>query len=276
MLLLKNLKQKRKIEIQKDEITVQKDDITSSITYASRIQKALLPSKKTFENTFSDYFIYYKPRDIVSGDFYWVTERKGEIIFAVADCTGHGVPGAFMSMLGNSFLNEITKDATSESLSTNQILNRLRDMINDALAQSGDNVKAYDGMDITLCKFKIKNKEIEFAGAYNPLYHIRKGVLTEYKADRMPIGFYPKKKNFTAHTIQMNKDDVIYLFSDGYLDQFGGPFGKKYTTKKFKQILTAISPGTMDDQLQLLENELKTWQGNNEQLDDILIIGIRI
>ncbi len=268
-------KQKQKIEIQKDEIMAQKDDITSSITYASRIQKAILPSKQAFEKTFSDYFILYKPRDIVSGDFYWVTERKSEIIFAVADCTGHGVPGAFMSMLGNSFLNEITKDE-GVKLPAYKILNLLRDKINEALAQSGDNVKANDGMDITLCKYNIKKKEIEFSGAYNPLYLLRKGVLTEYKADRMPIGFYPKKKSFTAHTIQMQKDDVIYLFSDGFQDQFGGPFSKKYTSKQFKQVLTGLSPKPMKEQLTRLEIELDTWQGKSEQLDDILIIGVRI
>lgn len=218
--------------------------------------------------------MYYKPRDIVSGDFYWVTGKKEEIVFAVADCTGHGVPGAFMSMLGNSFLNEITKE--SGVLPANQILNRLRDKVSDALAQSGENIKANDGMDISLCRYNIKKKEIEFSGAYNPLYHLRKGVLTEYKADRMPIGFYPKKKNFTAKTIKMEKDDVIYLLSDGFQDQFGGPFSKKYTTKQLKQILTALSPKPMNEQLKRLEIELETWQGKSEQVDDILIIGIRI
>ncbi len=267
--------QKQKIEIQKDEILAQKNDITSSITYASRIQRAILPSTQVFDKTFNDYFIFYKPRDIVSGDFYWISEFKQEIIFAVADCTGHGVPGAFMSMLGNSFLNEITKGEGCK-LPANQILNRLRDMINAALAQSGVTIKANDGMDITLCKYNKKKKDIEYAGAYNPLFLIRKGVLMEYKADRMPIGFYPKKKNFKAHTIQMEKDDVIYLFSDGFHDQFGGAFSKKYTTRQFKQILTAISPKPMNEQQSRLEVELETWQGNNAQIDDILILGVRI
>lgn len=267
--------QKQKIEIQKDEIMAQKDDITSSITYASRIQRAILPSTQVFDKTFNDYFIFYKPRDIVSGDFYWITEFRQEIIFAVADCTGHGVPGAFMSMLGNSFLNEITKGEGSK-LPSNQILNRLRDMVNSALSQAGESSKANDGMDITLCKYKKKNKMLEIAGAYNPLYLLRKGVLTEYKADRMPIGYYPKKKNFTAHTVQLQKDDVIYLFSDGFHDQFGGAFSKKYTSKQLKQILTAISPIPMDEQQNKLEHELETWQGTNAQVDDILIIGIRI
>lgn len=267
--------QKQKIEIQKDEILAQKNDITSSITYASRIQRAILPSTQVFDKTFTDYFIFYKPRDIVSGDFYWISEFKQEIIFTVADCTGHGVPGAFMSMLGNSFLNEITK-VEGGALAANQILNRLRDMVNSALSQSGEDAKADDGMDITLCKYNKRKKEIEFAGAYNPLYLIRKGVLTEYKGDRMPIGYYPKKKNFKARSIQLQKDDLIYLFSDGFQDQFGGPFSKKYTTRQFKQILTANSPKPMSEQHSRLEAELETWQGNNAQVDDILVVGIRI
>ncbi len=268
-------KQTRKIEIQKDEILAQKNDITSSITYASRIQKAILPSTKVFEKTFSGFFIYYKPRDIVSGDFYWVNETKDDVIFAVADCTGHGVPGAFMSMLGNSFLNEITKGDGSD-LPVDHILNQLRDMINTALTQSGENTSANDGMDITLCKYNKKKSEIEFSGAFNPLYLVRDRKLVEYKADRMPIGFHPKKKDFTSQTIQMKKNDVIYLFSDGFQDQFGGESSKKYSSKQFKETLTALSGFSMDEQHAELEKVLVTWRGDNQQIDDILIVGIRI
>ncbi len=200
---------------------------------------------------------------------------KNEIIFAVADCTGHGVPGAFMSMLGNSFLNEITKGKGSD-LPVDQILNELRNMINSALTQSGENIKANDGMDISLCKYNMKKRTIEFSGAYNPLYLIRSGELIEYKADRMPIGFFPKKRDFTAQTIQMKKNDVIYLFSDGFHDQFGGPNSKKYTTKQFKNTLTLLSDFSMDEQHSRLKEVLINWQGGNEQIDDILIIGIRI
>ena len=266
--------QKKKIEIQKDEILAQKNDITSSITYASRIQQAILPDRKIFEKAFKGYFIFYRPRDIVSGDFYWISGMRDEVVFAAADCTGHGVPGAFMSMLGNSFLNEIAKESTSK-LSAGQILDELRRKVMEALSQSGDNLDARDGMDMALCIYNKQKNLLEYSGAYNPIYLIRNGELIEYKADRMPIGFYPKKKNFRTQVIDVKKNDTLYLFSDGFQDQFGGLHSKKFTTGKFKQMLVDISDLSMQEQQDQLQQRLTYWQLNNEQVDDILVLGVR-
>lgn len=266
--------QKKKIEIQKDEILAQKNDITSSITYASRIQQAILPDRKIFEKAFKGYFIFYMPRDIVSGDFYWISTMNDEVVFAAADCTGHGVPGAFMSMLGNSFLNEIAKESTSK-LSAGQILDELRRKIMEALSQSGDNLDARDGMDIALCIYNKKKNQLEYSGAYNPMYLIRNGELAEFKADRMPIGHHPKKKNFRTQVIDIKSNDVLYLFSDGFQDQFGGLHGKKFTPGKFKQMLIDISDLSMQEQQDQLQQRLSYWQLNNEQVDDILVLGVR-
>ncbi len=268
-------KQKQKIEIQKDEILAQKNDITSSITYASRIQQAILPAKTAFENSFSDYYIFYRPRDIVSGDFYWITQARDKVIFAVADCTGHGVPGAFMSMLGNSFLNEITKD-TSIKLSSGEILDELRNKITEALSQSGNTVDAKDGMDIALCIYWKKKQTLEYSGAHNSLILVREKVLAEYKADRMPIGHYPTRKKFRTQTIEVKKNDLLYLFTDGFQDQFGGIHSKKFTILKFKQMLSELSNYPMAKQEELMEKKLLYWQLNNEQVDDILVLGVKI
>ena len=267
--------QKKQIELQKDEILAQKNDITSSITYASRIQHAILPARKIFEKRFSDYFIFFRPRDIVSGDFYWITERKDEVIFAVADCTGHGVPGAFMSMLGNSFLNEITSEKNAQ-LSASGILDELRAKILAALSQSGEDREAQDGMDIALCIYNKKKSEVQYSGAFNPFYLIRSGEIMEIRADRMPIGFHPKKNHFTNHEIMVKKGDVIYLFSDGFHDQFGGPNGKKFTTKRFKEMLLEISDKEMKNQQDELQLKLDYWQRHYDQVDDMLVLGVRI
>ncbi|MEX0988602.1 MAG: SpoIIE family protein phosphatase [Bacteroidales bacterium] len=268
-------KQKQKIENQRNEILAQKNDITSSITYASRIQNAVLPARELFEKTFADYFIFYKPRDIVSGDFYWINQVGNDTVFAVADCTGHGVPGAFMSMLGNSFLNEITKK-NAMRLSADQIMNRLRDLISDALKQSGELTSTHDGMDIALCVFNQQKKEIEFSGAYNPLYLVRNKELTIMKGDRMPIGYHPKQKDFTSESFKVKKGDILYLFTDGYPDQFGGPRNKKFTTGKFQSLLSELSMKPMNEQYQILEKTIFEWQGDNAQVDDILVIGLKI
>ena len=265
--------QKEQIENQKNEILAQKNDITSSITYASKIQNAVLPDRKLFDKVFKDYFIFYRPRDIVSGDFYWITHSGKKTIFTVADCTGHGVPGAFMSMLGNSFLNEIIR-TSSFSLSPDQILNQLRDKISEALAQSGEQSSTHDGMDIALCIYDSAKSEIQFSGAYNSLYLVRDGKLLTVKGDMMPIGYYPNKKDFTSHRIAVSKGDILYLFSDGFSDQFGGPMNKKYTIGRFKKLLVTISEQPMKEQQRTLDATLKSWSEKNIQVDDVLVMGV--
>lgn len=266
--------QKEEIESQRDAIFKQKEEITSSIEYASRIQTALLPIKDHFENAFHDSFILYKPRDIVSGDFYWISENEKKIFFTAADCTGHGVPGAFMSMLGISILNEIVNN--HHHLTANKMLNILREKVKFTLHQTGKEGEAKDGMDIALCIYHKDKMKLEYSGAYNPLLHIRKGEMTVYKADRMPIGIFIKEKDsFTNQIIDLKKGDQIYIFSDGFIDQFGGDAGKKYKLKQLKDKLIEIHNEDMPFQYKKLEKEFEDWKGNYSQVDDIILMGIR-
>lgn len=267
-------KKKKKIETQRDKILRQKEEITSSITYARKIQEAILPDHKLLESNFTNYFILYKPRDIVSGDFYWMASSKSYFYFAVADCTGHGVPGAIMSMLGISLLNEITGEGTID-IPAAKVLKLLREKIISSLHHSNSDNQANDGMDISLIKYIRKSKNIEFAGAFNPLYHFRGGNLTEYKADRMPIGYLENMKPFKNNEFKVKKGDTLYLFSDGYYDQFGGPNDKKFSSKNFRITLTGVVDMPMNKQAQFLEERYYEWKGDNEQLDDIIIAGLK-
>ena len=267
-------KKKAQIEVQRDEIVRQNEEITSSITYARRIQEAILPTNQLLEKNFSEHFVMFKPRDIVSGDFYWIAESRSFMYFAVADCTGHGVPGAFMSMLGISLLNEITGEGTID-LNTGEILDILREKIISALHQQGKDEQSSDGMDITLCKYIRKDKSLEYSGAFNPLLHFRGNRLTEFKADRQPIGFFEKSRKFTLQRIKIKKGDSLYLLSDGYYDQFGGPNDKRYSTKKLKSTLTGLAEFPMKKQLEMLEENLHLWMGDQEQVDDIIVLGVR-
>lgn len=267
--------QRDELAKQNDEISRQKEEITDSITYASRIQRAMLPLRDHFEKTFSDHFIFYRPRDIVSGDFYWIAEKDDKVYFAAADCTGHGVPGAFMSMLGISSLNEIIAH-TSNNLTANIVLNLLREKIKFSLHQTGKEGETKDGMDIALCIFHKNKKLLEYSGAFNPLYLIRNGQLEEYKADRMPIGIYHvEKDNFTNYEISVQKGDTIYISSDGFADQFGGPTITKFKSSGLKKLYTEIVDKPMVEQGRIVEETFDHWKGNEYQLDDILVIGIR-
>lgn len=274
--------QKEEIENQRDELAKnrdeilrQKEEITDSITYASRIQRAMLPLRDHFERTFADHFIFYRPRDIVSGDFYWIAEDHDRVFFAAADCTGHGVPGAFMSMLGISALNEIIR-YTTNNLNANQVLSLLREKIKFSLHQTGKEGEAKDGMDIALCIWHKNKMTLEFSGAYNSLYLVKNNVLEEFKADRMPIGIYHvEKENFTNYEIKIEPGNVIYIFSDGYADQFGGPTVTKFKSSGMKKLFTEIAAKPMEEQGQIVEKTFDHWKGNEFQLDDILVIGIR-
>jgi CheY-like chemotaxis protein len=272
--------QKKEIEQQRDIVTNQKKKITDSIFYAQRIQNAVLPPASKLEKLFPEHFILFRPRDIVSGDFYWMTEKDGIVIVAAADCTGHGVPGAFMSMLGVAFLNEIVNKMTFNkhirSLNANEVLNQLRENVINSLHQSGKSTENKDGMDIALCIIDFENKQMQFAGAHNPLYIIRKGELKQIEADTMPIGIYKSAdRSFTNHEIALEKDDLIYIFSDGYYDQLGGEKGFKIFSTNFRKYLVEIHQQSMPEQKRLLEEYYDNWKGNREQVDDVLIIGFK-
>lgn len=267
------------LRAQNEEINSQREAITDSIQYASRIQKAILPPETYITELLHENFIFNKPRDIVSGDFYWVKQVNQYIVIVAADCTGHGVPGAFMSMLGISYLNEIVQKR--EITQANQVLNELRKQIKHSLRQHGMENETKDGMDIALCVIDTKTNKMEYAGAYNPLYLIRdvdgKPELLETKADRMPVGFnVGLDKSFTNHEIKLEIGDTFYIFSDGFIDQFGGSENKKYMSQNFKKLLLEIHARPMYEQKNMLDKTLSDWMGENEQMDDILVIGVRV
>ena len=256
-------------------LAYQKSQITESIEYASRIQTAILPPGDYITSVIPEHFILYKPRDIVSGDFYWITHKDGKTIVAAVDCTGHGVPGAFMSMLGFAFLNEIVN--TNDDLSAGEILNQLREYVKKSLHQTGKDDEAKDGMDIALCIIDIDKRKLQYSGAYNPLYLIRNNNFISLMADRMPIGIHiAEKESFTNHEMDIQKGDVIYIFTDGYIDQFGGPESKKYRLSPFKEMLMKITNKPMSEQKEILEVEFNMWKGKIEQIDDVLVMGIKI
>ncbi len=268
-------KQRDIAEEQRDQISKQKQEITDSIIYAERIQQAILPPEDYCKSILPDHFILFKPRDIVSGDYYWMTQKNNKTIIVAADCTGHGVPGAFMSMLGVSFLHEIVN--TMDDVQAHLILNRLRYYVKKTLYQTRDDSQTKDGMDLALCIIDHDKKILQYAGAYNPLYYIRDGELHQIKADRMPIGVHIKEKDtFTKHELEIQSGDVFYIFSDGYVDQFGGEKGRKFKTKPFKRLLTQIHKEPMNIQKQKLDETIVEWQGDHDQVDDIIVIGFRV
>ena len=262
-----------------DEVEQQKTEITDSIQYAKRIQTALLPEKTFINEILNDYFVLFQPRDIVSGDFYWISAKTGKTMVAVADCTGHGVPGAFMSIMGITFLNTIVK---TDNLHADTILNQLREQVIKALKQTGKDLENKDGMDMALCIIDWENACIEYAGANIPLILLRNAhkspdELIEICADRMPIGIYGTTiKPFTRHNIPIMPGDSIYMFSDGYYDQFGGAELKKFKKKNLKKLLSDINMLSMTEQKRKLMQNLNSWRGDLPQVDDILVLGIKI
>ncbi len=215
---------------QKDLVEKKNKDITDSINYAKNIQEAILPKLANIEKVFPDSFVLFKPRDIVSGDFYWMEHKEKRTFIAAADCTGHGVPGAFMSMLGNAFLDEIVNN-NPENIKASEVLNLLRDNVIDSLHQTGGEGESKDGMDIALCIIDWEAKKLEYAGANNPLYLLRNNVLNEIKGDKMPIGYHIRKEPYKNHELDVFVGDTLYIFSDGFADQFGGPNGKNSSIK---------------------------------------------
>ena len=260
-----------------EKIVRQHKNITMSIRYARRIQEAVLPSSEYINSLNLNTFILYKPRDIVSGDFYWFAEVEDKILFTAADCSGHGVPGAFMSMLGIAFLNEITGNLSKTEIRPDHILNELRIKIKKYLRQSQDGSAAVDGLDMVLCMLDKNKKELHYAGAFNPLIIISDNKLKQINADRMPIGIYLREKSsFTNHIIKYKKDDVIYLLTDGYQDQFNEESTSKFMRANLKEILFNMHKDPLERQKSILEQTITDWQGNARQIDDILIMGVRL
>lgn len=286
--------QREEIEQQRDYaveqtgiISEQHKHITDSIVYAQRIQNAVLPPKEYLDSLLKEYFILYKPRDIVSGDYYWATEKDNKIILAVADCTGHGVPGAFMSLLGTSFLNEIVNKfdtSTGQEIQASNILDSLRIAVKTSLRQTGKDTEAKDGMDMSLVIIDFEKNIMQYAGANNPIIIIRNNELIKHKADRMPVGIHYKgEKDFTNNIIDIQKDDAIYMFSDGYIDQFGGAAGRKYMIKRFSSLILQLWQRPMPEQEELFDDVIVKWQRHEndkgeefKQIDDILVVGFRV
>jgi ligand-binding sensor domain-containing protein/serine phosphatase RsbU (regulator of sigma subunit) len=265
-----------KVKARTQELAQKNNDITSSIEYAKRIQLAILPSLDQVYKYFPNSFILYKPKDIVSGDFYWFGVKNGRKIIAAVDCTGHGVPGAFMSMIGHNLLNQIILE--NGVTQPNEILNALHHGVQAALKQGTNTVDTSDGMDIAICSIDEKNKELQFAGAHRPLFILNGNTFNKIDGDKYSIGGseLDEQRKFTLHSIQITKGDSVYMTSDGYADQFGGEKGKKFMTKRFYEQLIAIQHQTMDKQIQTLDQVFETWKSNYQQVDDILIIGIRL
>jgi serine phosphatase RsbU (regulator of sigma subunit) len=304
--------QKNQVESQKQLVEEKNKEITDSINYAKRIQTAILPSQATVEKLLPNSFIFYKPKDIVAGDFYWVeslsvvdnsqfsvlseplTENRELILFAAADCTGHGVPGALVSVVCSNALNHSLNELNTDNPAA--ILDRTREIVISQFSKNDDNVR--DGMDIALCSLRynpdsyrgslpltehqtlnIKPETVallQYAGANNSLYIARNNELIEYPSNREPVGVHYKKTPFNCHTIQLIKGDTIYLFTDGYADQFGGENGKKLKYKPFKELLLTISKHPIKEQKTFLNKHFTEWKGDYEQVDDVCVIGVKI
>ncbi|MCE3278529.1 MAG: hypothetical protein K0S44_720 [Bacteroidetes bacterium] len=269
----RNKKRSHKIIAQQKELVEAKNrDISDSINYAKRLQQAILPSERSVREILENSFILYKPKDVVAGDFYWM-EKKGDIVFiAAADCTGHGVPGAMISVVCSNALNRTVKEFGLTD--PGNILDKVRELVIETFEKSESEVK--DGMDISLCVINNSKKEIQWAGANNPLWYFTGNEIREIKADKQPIGKHEFQKPFTTHHLHLNKGDILYLFTDGYADQFGGEKGKKFKYSKFKELLLAISDKNMPDQKQLVDESFNTWKGDLDQIDDVCVIGVRL
>ncbi|OIQ25178.1 MAG: hypothetical protein BM555_06815 [Crocinitomix sp. MedPE-SWsnd] len=247
-------------------------EITDSISYALRIQRAILPPLSDFDKLMSDQFVLYKPKDIVAGDFYWFNEIEGKYLFAVGDCTGHGVPGAMVSVVCVGALNRSIREFGLSKPS--DILDKTRELVLETFEKSEEDVK--DGMDISLCSWDERTGELEFSGANNNLYLVKGSEISEIKADKQPIGKYEYAKPFVNHAMKLEKDTCVYIFSDGFADQFGGEKGKKMKYKAFRELLVQNMALPMSVQLKELDEKFDNWKGEFEQVDDVCVIGVRV
>jgi len=289
---IENVRAEEQIRKQHMMVLQQTQAITDSISYARRIQKAVLPSPNYLNNLFSDYFTIYKPKDIIGGDFYWAREIEGHRVFIVADCTGHGVPGALMSMLGVTLLNEQFR--TFGIRHPGVILGHLRNKVKEILFQDGSSNDQKDGMDMAIAIIDPDGKVLQYAGANMPLFLVRekkqaaqtKGDLHvsqenddyhlyKIKSDKQPLGVHWEERDFTSHTIRLQERDSLYIFSDGYVDQYGGKKRKKFKSRKLMRLLLSLQDASMDMQKKLLEDAFERWRGSHEQIDDVCAFGLR-
>lgn len=268
------VRQKEEVERQGRKVVELYKNVTDSIRYAKRLQESILPPERRIRELLPESFVYYRPKDIVSGDFYWFDQVRDKVIFAAVDCTGHGVPGAFMSLVGYNGLNQAVKEHGITRPS--EVLRDLNRIAYDTLHKDRDQFLVRDGMDMALCALDRSRMVLEYAGANCPLYLVRQGELLAFAPDKMPVGGFELGNNgFTDHRIRLEPGDMVYVFSDGYPDQFGGERGKKYLYRRFRELLIRISGEPMDRQRELLNDELNNWRGPHDQVDDILVIGMR-
>lgn len=281
MLYIKNqedeiVKQIESIKEQRNIIEFQKQELEDSITYAFRIQQAILPPRSYIDKILSDYFIFYLPKSIVSGDFYFVEQEGDYTVIAAVDCTGHGVPGAMMSVIGYDLLNQAVK--LNHITKPSEILSFVDEGVTNFLRQINDESGVHDGMDISILTIYKQLRIVEFAGAYHELYYSHKGEMFEIKGDKLPIGMNIDGvvDQYTNHGVPVDKSDMLYIFSDGFADQFGGEHNKKYKYKALKKLLLEISTHNCHEQKEILAHQFLNWQGSNEQVDDVLVIGVRV
>ncbi len=269
------VRQKEEVERQSRKVVELYQNVTDSIRYAKRLQESILPPDRKIKELLPGSFVFYRPKDIVSGDFYWFERIGGHTVFAAVDCTGHGVPGAFMSLVGHNGLNQAVRE--SASLRPSEVLGGLNRIAFDALHKDRDQSLVRDGMDMALCVYDPVARTLDYAGANCPLYLVRGGDVIQYAPDKIPIGGFELNapKAFTDHHIQLQEGDVIYIFSDGYADQFGGPKGKKFLYRRFRELLASISTEPLEAQKRALQDAFTHWKGAHEQVDDILVIGMR-
>ncbi len=271
---------KNRISSALKELNEKNDDLLSSIHYARLIQEAILPSEERFRSALPESFVFHRPRDIVSGDFYWLQEYEDKVLVAAVDCTGHGVPGAFMSIIGNNALNAAVREEglTTPSLILDSLNRGVSSTLRSQASATDDTMGIKDGMDIALVSIDYKNMKVEYAGAYNPLYVIRDEKLVETKGDKFPIGLPlgDELRLFTNHSFDLQEGDQVYIFSDGYPDQFGGPQGKKFKYDNFRSLLFKIHQLSPRKQLKMIQQGFEDWKGDLPQLDDVLLIGFRL
>jgi serine phosphatase RsbU (regulator of sigma subunit) len=266
----------RELTQRNEFLTEQHKHFSDSITYAERIQSAIMPPDSLIKKALPESFIFYLPRDIVSGDFYFVEDLGDEVVFAAVDCTGHGIPGALISVIGfNCIHRAVTEKYLTEPA---EILKFLDVGVNERLRQTDNESGVKDGMELSLCHLNKKTRVLQYSGAYSPIYIISNGELTIIRADKFEIGVNPDgvADNYTNHTVQLKKDDCVYLFSDGYADQFGGPKGKKFMYKQLRDTLLAVNEKSMKEQKEILSAVFHKWKNKEEQVDDVLLIGVRV